>query len=80
LKAASVEVYDRLMPRKTSKTQKKDEALRLRKIREKLGLTQAELAAKFRVVPSAVNHWESGTRSIPGPVTVLIEIFEKEDL
>jgi DNA-binding transcriptional regulator YiaG len=66
------------MPKKVPKIQRKDEALRLKKLRAKLGLTQAEMAEKFRVVPSAVNHWELGTRSIPGPVSVLIEIFERE--
>ena len=78
MKAAAGEDYDLHMPRKISKIQRKDEALRLRKLREKLGLTQAQLAEKFRVVPSAVNHWESGARAIPGPVMVLIEIFEKQ--
>jgi transcriptional regulator with XRE-family HTH domain len=66
------------MPRTVTKNQKKEEAIRLKKLREKLGLTQAELAEKFRVVPSAVNQWESGSRTIPGPVMVLVEIWERE--
>ncbi len=65
------------MPRTVTKAQKKEEALRMRKVREKMGLTQAQLAEKLRVVPSAVNQWESGNRTIPGPVMVLVEMFEK---
>lgn len=80
LKLTSKSYYVQNMPRKTVKSQRKDEAIRLRRLREKLGLTQAELAEKFRVVPSAVNHWESATRSIPGPVMVLIEIYEKNEV
>lgn len=51
-------------------------ASRLSSLRQKMGLTQREFAKEFGVTAGAVAHWESGKRSIPGPVIKLIEIYE----
>ena len=36
-----------------------------RKLREQMGLTQAELAARLGVESNSISRWEVGTRSIP---------------
>lgn len=51
---------------------------RIISLREKLGISQRDLAKKFGVSPSAVAHWETGQREISGPVEKLLEIFETE--
>lgn len=50
---------------------------RLIKLREKLQMSQRELASEFGVTPGAIAHWEKGTRKIPGPVLKLIEIYNR---
>ena len=41
--------------------------------RHDLGLTQAKLAAGFRVTDRCVRQWESGDRAVSGPAAVLME-------
>ena len=53
-----------------------DYAKRLRSLREALKFSQREMAKEFLVTPGAIAHWESGNRSVPGPVIKLIEIYE----
>ena len=44
--------------------------------REKLGLSQAELALVFGVASDrTVRRWEAGERDIPGPVVVLMKLI-----
>lgn len=50
---------------------------RLIKLRQELRLSQRELALKFRVSPGAIALWESGRRTISGPISLLIELNEK---
>ncbi len=50
---------------------------RLKRLRENLRMTQKELAKEFYVTTGAINHWESGKRTIPGPAKKLIEVYEK---
>lgn len=49
---------------------------RLKRLREKLGLSQRELAKELGVTPGAVALWEMGARSLSGPVTKLVELYE----
>lgn len=47
-------------------------------IREALGLTQSALASLFAMGGDGartVRRWETGERSIPGPVAVLMRLF-----
>ena len=53
-------------------------AKRILTLRDKLGISQRELAKKFGVSPGAVAHWEAGQRDISGPVEKLLEIFEQQ--
>ena len=66
------------MPRFTPAPNRRPEALRLRQLREALRLSQRDLASEFRVAHTAVSSWESGARTIPGPVLKLIEIYEDQ--
>jgi transcriptional regulator with XRE-family HTH domain len=55
-----------------------DEADRLRRLRQTLGFSQRELADEFGVAHGAVGLWETGKRTIPGPVRRLMTIYEQE--
>lgn len=55
-----------------------DNSIRLRQVRETLGLNQREMAAELKVTNGAIALWESSRRPIPGPVLRLIELFEEE--
>jgi predicted unusual protein kinase regulating ubiquinone biosynthesis (AarF/ABC1/UbiB family) len=50
----------------------------LRQVREALGLSQREMAKEFKVAHGAIAGWESGTRTLPGPVSKLLELYEEE--
>jgi len=54
------------------------EAKRLRRLRENLKVSQRDLAKEFKVGHGAVSFWESGRRTIPGPILKLMEIYERE--
>lgn len=43
--------------------------------RNRLGLTQAQLAKQLGVTPLAVSFWERGTRRISGPVAKLLTLL-----
>lgn len=49
----------------------------VREARQRLGITQAELAVRLRLAPATgkdtVRSWESGKRPITGPAQVAIE-------
>jgi len=65
------------MPRYTSGQKRQEESRRLRELRKLLGFSQRELAREFSVALGAISQWESGERSIPGPVLKLIGIYER---
>lgn len=50
----------------------------LRRIRKRIGMTQAELAAALGVWQVTVARWEAGMRSISEPTARLIERIAKE--
>lgn len=65
------------MPRtQPTKSLRIKEANRLKKLREKLELTQTELAVEFNVAQGAIAQWENGDRTVAGPIIRLIEIYE----
>jgi predicted RNase H-like HicB family nuclease/DNA-binding XRE family transcriptional regulator len=64
------------MPRTKPPGSRKEEAKRLLRLRQKLGLTQREMAQKFNSTPSAIALWETGDRTVAGPALRLIEIYE----
>src|SRR5688572_19520082 len=66
------------VPRSRPKPDRRREAVRLRRLRDTLGLTQRELAVEFKVAHGAIAAWETGTRTLPGPVVKLLELYEEE--
>ena len=66
------------MPRHNTRNSRLDEAKRLRRLRNYLQVSQRDLANEFKVGHGAVSFWESGRRTIPGPILKLIEIYEAE--
>ncbi|MDA8793399.1 AarF/UbiB family protein [Bacteriovoracaceae bacterium] len=51
--------------------------VRLKNIRQIMGVSQSKLANEFDVSPAAISYWEKGERPIPGPVRKLIQIYEE---
>ena len=47
-------------------------------LRQKLGMTQIELAGVFGISLSTVQHWERGVREPRGPALVLLNVLSKE--
>jgi len=67
------------MPRKSpTKSSKLAEAMRLKNLREAMGLSQREMAKEFLVSQGSITLWENGERTVPGSVLKLIEIYEKK--
>lgn len=65
--------------KETGKKNKKIlEGKRLKALRETLGYSQREMAQEFRVVHGTIGLWETGKRTIPGPVLFLMELYEQE--
>jgi DNA-binding transcriptional regulator YiaG len=50
----------------------------VRRIREKLGLSQTGFAARFGFTAAAVRQWEHGRRVPHGPARVLLTIIARE--
>lgn len=42
----------------------------------KLGLTSAQAAAILRVSIKTIEKWRQGTRSVPGPTIVVLELLD----
>lgn len=50
-------------------------------IRQRLGLTQSELATRLRISDvRTIRRYETGERPVSGPVSVLMEIWEGIEL
>jgi DNA-binding transcriptional regulator YiaG len=52
-------------------------AAELRKIRERMGVTQAEMAAKLGVDQRTLRRWELAEVSIPGPAVILTKLLSQ---
>lgn len=50
----------------------------VRAIREKLGLSQTDFAARFGFTPSSVRQWEQGRRQPQGPARILLTVIARE--
>jgi predicted unusual protein kinase regulating ubiquinone biosynthesis (AarF/ABC1/UbiB family) len=66
------------MPRHLHSQDRGEEARRLFELRKALGLSQREMAEEFQVAGGAIAQWESGARTLPGPVLRLIDLYEAE--
>ncbi|ACB35431.1 transcriptional regulator, XRE family [Leptothrix cholodnii SP-6] len=47
-------------------------------VRARLGLTQAQFAARFGFSVATLRHWERGDRRPQGPALVLLNLIERE--
>jgi putative transcriptional regulator len=47
-------------------------------VRQSLGLTQTEFAAKFGISLGTLRHWERGDRTPNGPALALLNVVAKE--
>lgn len=54
------------------------DALELRRMRQRLGMTQVALAIAVGVYPTTVSRWERGSRRIPEPVAKLMHRIRAE--
>lgn len=50
----------------------------IKSIRERASLTQGQLARLLRVADSrSVRRWEDGSRSVSGPVSIILEMLDE---
>ncbi len=54
-----------------------DMARRTRQIRQRIGLSQMELARRINVSPETIRNWEQGKRYPTGPARALLRIIDK---
>ena len=54
------------------------DAVDIKNIRSKVGMTQIEFASAFGISVSTLRHWERGDRNPAGPALVLLNVMEKE--
>lgn len=47
-------------------------------VRARLGLTQPQFAARFRVSVATLRHWDRGDRQYQGPALVLLKVIDRE--
>lgn len=66
------------MPRFKVPSNRVTESKRISALRQTLDFTQRELADEFGVASAAIAHWEAGTRTVPGSVLKLVELYELE--
>ncbi len=50
----------------------------VRKVRQRLGMSQGQFAAQFGISPATLRNWEHGRRQPEGPARVLLNIIERE--
>lgn len=53
-------------------------AVDVKNIRAKVGMSQTEFASAFGISVSTLRHWERGDRSPQGPARVLLNVVAKE--
>ncbi len=53
-------------------------AARLKLLRESMGFSQRDMAGELGVVHGTIGLWESAQRTIPGPVLILMDLYERE--
>ena len=47
-------------------------------VRERLGMTQLQFAARFGVSVATLRHWERGDRQPQGPALVLLNLIDRD--
>ena len=60
----------------TEVTEHEPEAINVKAIREKTGMSQQQFCATFGISLGTLRHWEQGLRSPRGPAKVLLRVVE----
>ncbi len=50
----------------------------VREVRQRVGMTQEQFAARFGFSVATLRHWERGDRSPAGPALVLLNVIAKD--
>ena len=50
----------------------------VKKLRQKIGMTQMEFATAFGISVGTLRHWERGDRTPRGPALVLLNLVQKD--
>ena len=50
----------------------------VKKLRERIGMTQPKFAASFGISLGTLRHWERGDRNPQGPALVLLNLLSKD--
>jgi putative transcriptional regulator len=53
-------------------------SINVQKIRKRLGMSQAEFAARFGIAPGTLRDWEQRRKTPDGAARVLLMVIEKE--
>lgn len=61
---------------KTNAIEHKPEAINVKAIREKTGMSQQHFCATFGISLGTLRHWEQGLRFPRGPARVLLKVVE----
>jgi putative transcriptional regulator len=54
------------------------EAVDVKALRQRVGMTQEQFAARFGFSVATLRHWERGDRSPAGPALVLLNVIAKD--
>lgn len=54
------------------------QAVDVRELRQRVGMTQEQFAARFGFSVATLRHWERGDRSPVGPALVLLNVIAKD--
>ncbi|MGM0564281.1 MAG: NadS family protein [Pseudomonadota bacterium] len=72
------EAIDLNQGKKVAARTHRPEPVDVAQVRNQLGLTQVEFAAKFCISVSTLRHWERGDRTPHGPALALLNVVAKE--
>lgn len=54
------------------------QAVDVKGLRQRVGMTQKQFAARFGVSVATLRHWERGDRAPAGPALVLLNVIDKD--
>jgi len=54
------------------------QAIDVKELRQRVGMTQEQFAARFGFSVATLRHWERGDRSPAGPALVLLNVIAKD--
>lgn len=64
--------------RRTGVVEYRPESVDVKELRQRIGMTQEQFAARFGFSVATLRHWERGDRSPAGPALVLLNVIAKD--